>query len=149
MYLDWIPDCMHSSRYLIRGIQHSDEWLHAYMRRIGWTDPELSFEALRAALVIVRDRLPPAKAIRLSHRLPVLLRGVFFEDWNYDPGERDAVVNVANDVEERAVRELRRHCRVEPAASADGEPDPELLIEGLLDVLAERVNRRDFDPQYL
>ncbi len=63
-------------------IQETNEWL----RRIEETLPPCgrrhAYEALRAVLHALRDRLPLPVAAGLSAQLPILVRGIFFEGWH-------------------------------------------------------------------
>lgn len=43
---------------------------------------ELSYHALRAVLHTLRDRLTIEEAAHFAAQLPILVRGLFFEDWN-------------------------------------------------------------------
>jgi len=41
-----------------------------------------AYNALRAVLHTLRDRLPPEVAIKLGAQLPMLLRGIYYEGWH-------------------------------------------------------------------
>jgi len=63
-------------------LQTSYEWLNDLMEELGWTDRHRAYQALRAVLHAVRDRLTIDEAADLGAQLPMLLRGMFYEGWN-------------------------------------------------------------------
>jgi uncharacterized protein (DUF2267 family) len=50
----------------------------------GWSKQQrnLSYDALRAVLHALRDRLPAQEAAHLAAQLPMLVRGIYYEGWN-------------------------------------------------------------------
>ena len=50
----------------------------------GWPKQQrnLSYDALRAVLHALRDRLPAQEAAHLAAQLPMLVRGIYYEGWN-------------------------------------------------------------------
>jgi uncharacterized protein (DUF2267 family) len=60
----------------------TEDWVNDLMRRLAWQDRERVFRALLAALHAIRDCLPRDEAIYLAARLPVLLRGFYYEGWH-------------------------------------------------------------------
>jgi len=63
-------------------VKTTEEWISALMARLGWQDREKVYLALLAALHALRDSLPRDEAGYLGVQLPVLLRGLYFEDWH-------------------------------------------------------------------
>lgn len=66
------------------GLQESEVWLRSMMHYLGTEDRQLAYLALRATLHALRDRFRPEEAARLGARLPVVLRGVYYEAWTGD-----------------------------------------------------------------
>jgi uncharacterized protein (DUF2267 family) len=64
-----------------RTLQATNEWLKLMMRELGTDNRRHAFNALRAALHAVRDRIGPDNAIHLGAQLPMLLRGAYYEGW--------------------------------------------------------------------
>ena len=64
-------------------VQKTNEVLKEIEGHYGWPKErrEQSYEALRAVLHALRDRLTVQEAADLSAQLPMLIRGLFFEGW--------------------------------------------------------------------
>jgi uncharacterized protein (DUF2267 family) len=62
--------------------QTSTPWLESMMTELATTDSHQALRALGAGLEALRDLLTPAQAARFGARLPVLVRGLFFERWD-------------------------------------------------------------------
>lgn len=70
-------------------VQQSNEWLKGVGARLKPCDRRQAYEALRAVLHVLRDRLPLDGVLGLSAQLPLLLRGVFLEGWRPGNGPTD------------------------------------------------------------
>jgi uncharacterized protein (DUF2267 family) len=109
-------------------IQETNEWLKAIENRIKPCDRQQAYAALRAALHVLRDRLPADAVLGLSAQAPMLLRGLLLEGWEPTAGPsniRDPDEFVA------AVAQL-----LPPAFPRE----PNAVLEAVLAVLCERVN---------
>jgi uncharacterized protein (DUF2267 family) len=62
-------------------LQKSNEWLRELADGLHLGGPEEAYQALRATLHALRDRLPIEEAVHLGAQLPMLLRGMFYEGW--------------------------------------------------------------------
>lgn len=69
--------------------RESNLWLRSMMHHLGTEDRRIAYIALRATLHALRDRLEPVEAARLGARLPMLLRGLYFEAWRVDEARSD------------------------------------------------------------
>lgn len=67
-------------------VQETNLWLKAIEGRLPSCDRQRAYEALRAVLHVLRDRLPIEAVLGLSAQLPMLLRGVFLEGWRPGTG---------------------------------------------------------------
>jgi uncharacterized protein (DUF2267 family) len=63
-------------------IQTTNVWLHDILERLGWQDRHRAYQALRAVLHGLRDRLAVDQAAALGAQLPMLIRGFYYEGWH-------------------------------------------------------------------
>ncbi len=56
-------------------------WLRAIAAQLDG-DVRTAYHALRGVLHILRDRLPLPDAVGLGAQLPLLIRGIYYEDWS-------------------------------------------------------------------
>jgi len=69
----------------------SNIWLNELMEQLDWDDKRRAYRALRAVLHALRDRLTAHEAVHLGAQLPMLIRGLYYENWHmkdFAPGER-------------------------------------------------------------
>ena len=64
-----------------RSVQEFETWLHEIRDAATLGDSKQAYEALRAVLHMIRDRMPPDEATDLGAQLPTLVRGVYYEAW--------------------------------------------------------------------
>ncbi len=72
-------------------LQLSNIWLNELMKQLDWDDKRRAYRALRAVLHALRDRLTAHEAVHLGAQLPMLIRGLYYEDWHMKdaaPAER-------------------------------------------------------------
>lgn len=67
-----------------RTIQKANIWLKDVSFELDGIDKELSYTYLRAVLHALRDRITTAEVIDLAAQLPMILRGMFFDNWRPD-----------------------------------------------------------------
>jgi len=63
-------------------IQTTNVWLNDLMDRMDWQDKPRAYQALRAVLHALRDRLPVEQAAAFGAQLPMLIRGFYYEGWH-------------------------------------------------------------------
>ena len=51
------------------------------MIELGWTSRDRAYSALRATLHAIRDVLPVSEAVHLAAGMPLVIRGMYFENW--------------------------------------------------------------------
>ncbi|HTR54843.1 MAG TPA: DUF2267 domain-containing protein [Kofleriaceae bacterium] len=105
-------------------IVKSRGWVDHVAAELGTADPDRAIHGLRAGLHAIRDWLPLHEAVALGAQLPLLVRGLYYENWKpgtHPPGrDRDAILGavrrelehttlVAGDVLRAVIRVLMRH----------------------------------------
>ena len=65
-----------------RTLQKTNVWLTDVMAELDIEDRHTAYSALRATLHALRDRLTVDEAANLAAQLPLLIRGVYFENWH-------------------------------------------------------------------
>lgn len=69
-------------------VAQTNTWLRQIMDEMEIADRHRAYQALRAVLIALRDRLPPSEVADLAAQLPVLVRGIFFETWDPNKAEK-------------------------------------------------------------
>ena len=62
-------------------LQKTGEWLRDIRESLQWDTDQRAYQALRAVLQTLRDRLPAIEAAHLGSQLPMLIRGFYYEGW--------------------------------------------------------------------
>jgi uncharacterized protein (DUF2267 family) len=106
-------------------VAEADVWLRAMMDELGTDEPAHALAALRTGLAAVRDRLTDDEIAELSARLPVIVRGLFFEGWS--PGVRGASARREDSLQKDIARRQ------------GGGLDGERVASAILRVLARKV----------
>ncbi len=61
----------------------ANEWVECLMSDLGWTSEVNAYIALRGVLHSLRDSLSQEEAFYLGSKLPLIIRGIYYE--SYDP----------------------------------------------------------------
>ena len=69
-----------------RTLQKTYDWLAELMRLLAVNDRQRAYQALRATLHALRDRLTEEEVAQLGAQLPMLVRGFYYEGW--DPTDK-------------------------------------------------------------
>jgi uncharacterized protein (DUF2267 family) len=69
------------SRSFDTTVQKTNIWLKDLMEVTGG-DRGKAYQALRALLHALRDRLTVEEAVEFGAQLPMLIRGIYYEGWN-------------------------------------------------------------------
>ncbi|ACO80737.1 hypothetical protein AvCA_46310 [Azotobacter vinelandii CA] len=67
---------------LSKSVQQTSIWLDEVTELLETDDKETAYQALRAVLMCVRDRIGVDNAAHLAAQLPVLIRGVFYDGFH-------------------------------------------------------------------
>lgn len=62
-------------------VHTTNVWLNGIMQELHTMDRQEAFQAMRATLHALRDRLPVDEAAHLAAQLPMVIRGVYYEGW--------------------------------------------------------------------
>lgn len=109
------------------------EWVDRLEDRLGWHDRRRTLALLRGVLHAIRDFLTPDEAADLAAQLPVLLRGVFYEDWV--PSRTPAHFRNVDDFLARAMDRLQQ----------DPPVEPDVAISAVFDLLRQKVGAGEYD----
>ena len=63
-------------------VQLTNAWLNELAEEMGWRDHSRAYHALRAVLQALRDRLTVEEVAALGAKLPMLVRGFYYEGWH-------------------------------------------------------------------
>lgn len=68
---------------LERSLQKTMELFKKIEEKTGFkANHEITYKLLRAVLHTLRDRLQPQEVAHLGSQLPLIIRGMYYEDWN-------------------------------------------------------------------
>ena len=119
-------------------IHKTNIWLNDLMQVLGWSDRHKAYQALRATLHALRDRLTIDEVAQLSAQFPMLIRGFYYEGW--DPTGKPLRIRHKEQFLARIEQELR----------GDDCLDPEEVACAVFTVLAHRVTEGKIeDVQYI
>lgn len=109
-------------------VQQSNLWLKEIMERLRSDDRHLAYQALRATLHVIRDRIGPENAVHFGAQLPMLIRGLYFEGWKMSnkPTHTRHIKDFLDDIED----EMRRHL-------GDYRED---VVQAVFDTIADRID---------
>ena len=68
---------------LSKTCQETGEILNALMAEGVFANKHEAFTLIRTTMQVIRDRIEIGEAIHMAGQLPALLRGFFYENWNY------------------------------------------------------------------
>ena len=99
-------------------VQTANIWLRDLDDRLGSGSRQIAYDALRAVLHVLRDRLPLETVLGLSAQSPLLIRGVMLEGWRPQDGPSD--LHDAADLEAAIRARLPRPFPIPPLDAARG-----------------------------
>ena len=70
-----------SKRLFTKHVQKALEWINTVNNLLKWDRQTYALDALRAVLHQLRDNLPVIEAVHLGAQLPLVIRGIYFENW--------------------------------------------------------------------
>jgi uncharacterized protein (DUF2267 family) len=66
---------------LNRSVEKAHVWLSDLCEELESDDRQYAYRVLRGFLHALRDRLPHDESAQLASQLPVLIRGIYYENW--------------------------------------------------------------------
>jgi uncharacterized protein (DUF2267 family) len=117
-----------------RSIQKAGRWIDDLERYMGWENPHQTYEALGVVLHVLRDRIPVHQAVALGAQLPLLLRGLYFQNWDVSrsPGKY------------RHARDFLAHVREGLIEHRLEFVPEERLVEGVVAVISQRISEGEY-----
>jgi len=113
-------------------VQETNAWLRAVAEQLHFEDRQHAYNALRAVLHALRDRLPPEVAVHFGAQLPTLVRGLYYEGWHM----------AGKPTKDRSVQDFADHVLQE---LPPGFPmDPLTVTRGVFEILWEKVDPGGF-----
>ena len=108
-------------------LQKTNIWLKDLMDEMGWNRHQ-AYQALRAVLHALRDRLTIEETAELGAQLPLLIRGIYYESW--DPTGKPEKVRHREEFLARICEHFR----------ADDDVNPEAIARAVFSLLSKRVS---------
>lgn len=116
-----------------RTLQKTNEWLKQVAEELKIEDRHEALKALRSVLHALRDRLPVEEAADLGGQLPLLIRGLYYENW--EPARTPLKIRKP----EEFLARLREEFQPDPGQ------DMERLTRAVLRVLKSRISAGEID----
>ena len=113
----------------------SFDWLDRVAARFNGERND-AYRALRAVLTTLRDVLPVESAVALSTRIPLLIRGVFFD--GYEPARPPIRLTGINAFVAEVERRLQARVSSRPADAT--AIDAELAVDAVIAVVADHLD---------
>ncbi|NLW87947.1 MAG: DUF2267 domain-containing protein [Planctomycetes bacterium] len=109
------------------------DWLKEINAQLHWEDYHKSWQALRAVMHTLRDRLPMEEAVDLGAQIPLLVRGLYYEGWRpFDTPMK--------------IRHLEDFLQiVEQEYGPDPNVDPMRITEAVMSVLNSKITPGEID----
>jgi uncharacterized protein (DUF2267 family) len=118
---------------LDRTVQDTNVWLKRIEDELRLDNRQQAYNALRAVLHALRDRLPPEVAIKLGAQFPILVRGVYYEGWHA----------AGTPTRERHVRDFAQHVASELPQLFPA--DALAVARGVFEILWEKLDPGEFE----
>ena len=113
-------------------VQETNNWLKAIAEQLHVDDRQHAYNALRAVLHALRDRLPPETAVNFGAQLPMLVRGLYYEGWHM----------AGKPTKDRSAQEFADHVLDE--LPPQFPMDPLTVTRGVFEILWEKLDPGEF-----
>lgn len=119
-----------SAKTIEQSVHKTNDWLTELETTVGLQDKDEALMALRGVLHSLRDCLPVDMTASLAAQLPLVVRGIYYEDW--DPSRTPEKIRNVDAFIERVNSDLGRE---------ELKGRSEDIIVGTLDLLNNHLNR--------
>jgi uncharacterized protein (DUF2267 family) len=109
-------------------------WINEVRDELGGADRHDALHALRAVLHALRDRLLPDQMAHLAAQLPLMVRGVFFENWH--PSQTPVRERTVEGFVGLVLEELE----AARAIGEDQDVDGEEIVRAVMTVLTRHIS---------
>ena len=113
---------------LDRSVEKANIWINEVAAELGTGGPPRGVPGAACVPARAAHRLPVAEAAQLSARLPLLIRGIYFEGWQ--PGHAPVLYRHPTEFFDRVANEAKLH----------GETEASFAVEAAARVLARHVS---------
>jgi uncharacterized protein (DUF2267 family) len=72
---------MHDQNLFDATVRKSEAWVDDLAQPLGWYSAKTALRALRILLHAWRDRLPLHESAQFAAQMPMLIRGIYYENW--------------------------------------------------------------------
>lgn len=114
--------------HLNDSMQKTNEWLKMVAERLGTDDYEKAYQALRAVLHVLRDRLTIEEGADLAAQMPLILKGVFYD--SFRPANLPVKIKTKEDF----------FSKVEANSRGFGDLDGALATMAVFEVIEEKIS---------
>jgi uncharacterized protein (DUF2267 family) len=114
-------------------VQKTNLWLKDLMAALGWEEKQKAYDALRAVLHALRDRLTVEEVAQLGAQFPMLVRGIYYEGWN-PTGKPERIRHKDQFLD-----------RIRQQFKPDEFVDPERIARAVFTVLENRVSEGEIE----
>jgi uncharacterized protein (DUF2267 family) len=116
-----------------QAVQQAHIWINEVERRLGWDSKPRAYRLLRAVLHALRDHLQVNEAADLGAQLPMLVRGLYYEQWR--PAKTP--------LKERDLQSFLD--RIDEAFTPDPIDDTAKAASAVFSLLSEKVSAGEID----
>lgn len=109
------------------------EWINEINDSLEWDSQAYALDALRAVLHQLRDNLPMVEAVHLGAQFPLIIRGIYFEEW------RPSQVPFKQKQKEHFIESVRNNLERYIKKSFEDE-DIEFIIRTVFQTLASHID---------
>lgn len=120
-------------RSLDRSIIETKEWFREMQQELLYDDEEDAYQALKAVLHVLRDRLTAEQAANVAAQMPMVLAGVFYDGWS--PAGKPEKIRSAEEFISRVSENLPQ----------DKDHEADLVIKAAFKTMEDRITEGELN----